>query len=201
MLTIDVSVLSMPDVAEWQEQLRISALAALPAIGEALVEHCDRCFELGVDPWGAPWQPLADSTLEKLARKAAGPTRVRSTRNGQTRTRTRQWTRARSERALGAVAGKKILIDRGFLRRSLHWYIEAGDNGTAIVRVSVGGPAAAYARVHQWGFEATPARPYLPLVGDPENPTVQLPPALEDEIFGLLQAQVDRTIERLNAAT
>lgn len=145
------------------ERIRLDVVAALPALGEALVEHADRCFETSTDPWGNPWAPFSPNTRR------------------------------------GREPDAKLLVDRGYLRRSLHWYIEAGPNGEAVVRVAVGGPAAEYASVHQWGGEHTPARPYLPLVGDPGNPTVQLPPELDEELHGLLQAAVDRSVERQNA--
>lgn len=205
MFNVDFAVLSVPNVEEWQAGIRQALAAALPAVGEAIVEHVDSCFENGVDPWGTAWAPLADSTLEKLARKAAGPTRIRAPvgplRQGQRRTRIRQWTRARSDRASRAVFGKKILIDRGFLRMSIHWSIE-GVGGDAVVRVAVGGPAAEYAFVHQWGTVNgdVPARPYLPIVGPAEAPVVQLPPALEAEIYGILQLAIDQWVERQNAA-
>lgn len=163
MLTLDVTTLSVPDVAGWMERIRLDVVAALPALGEALVEHCDRCFETSTDPWGNPWPPFSPNT-----RRGRDPT-------------------------------AKLLVDRGYLRRSLHYYLDVDSNGDAVVRVAVGGPAAEYAPVHQWGGEHTPARAYLPLVGDPGSPTVQLPPELEEELHSLLQAAVDRSVERLNA--
>lgn len=163
MLVLDFRTLTLPDVNEWIAQIRIAVVAALPALGEALVEHCDRCFETSTDPWGNPWPAFSPNTRR------------------------------------GREPGAKLLVDRAFLRRSLHWAVEPGPDGDAVVRVRVGGPAASYAGVHQWGGEHTPARAYLPLVGDPGNPTVQLPPDLEEELHALLQAAVDRKVAELNA--
>lgn len=208
MFEVDLSVLSIPNVGEWQTGVQAAVVQMLPAIGAALVEHVDNRFATSTDPWGVPWVGLAESTLEARARKAAGPTRVRNTtvgplREGQKRTRTRRWTRARSERAAAAVFNAKPLIDTGTLRASIHSYIEPGPNGDAIVKVAVGGPSAAYAAVHQWGSEdgTIPARPFLPLRGTPSDPTVVLSAEVTDEIVAMLQQAVDRFVQYANTSS
>jgi phage gpG-like protein len=206
MFTIDLTTLNVPDVEEWQAQLAIATASALPAAAEVLREAADSCFERQADPWGNAWAPHADSTLEGRARAAAGPTRVRRNfigplRRGERSTRDRRWTRRRSERASAAVFGAKILILHGILRMSLHGEVLAGPNGSGIARVTAGGPAAAYAGVHQWGSKdgKTPARPYLALRGNPEDPTVDLPEAVHAEVVATIQDAIDQFVARMNA--
>lgn len=206
MFTIEIQALRVPAVDEWTSGLRTAIAASLPAVAEALREAADRCFETQADPWGTPWAPLSDSTLEARARKAAGPTRVRRTfigpvRRGERVTRDRAWTRRRSERAAAAVFGGKILIVTSVLRGSLHGEVIAGPNGEGVARCVAGGPAAAYAGVHQWGNKdgTIPARPFLALRGDPNAPTVELPQAVHDEVNATVQDAIDQFVARQNA--
>lgn len=94
----------------------------------------------------------------------------------------------------------RILIDRVFLRASIHVEIE---EATLTVRVAAGGAAAAYAHVHQWGSETNriAARAYLALRGDPSSPVVDLPPALLAEVVATIQDALDRFVAQQNART
>lgn len=119
----------------------------------------DDRFETSTGPDGAPWAPLSDETLLARARKAAGPTRVRNTtigplREGQSRVRTRRWTRARSERAAAAVNNAKPLIDTARLRQSITTRVTKNEIfvGTNVV----------YAATHQFGRGYIVDRPFLP---------------------------------------
>lgn len=84
----------------------------------------DDSFAQSKSPDGTAWAPLSDATLMARARDAAGPSRVTNStigplREGQSRTRTRRWTRRRSEAAASAVFNAKPLIDTGRLRSSM----------------------------------------------------------------------------------
>lgn len=164
MFTVEIERLAVPPVDEWQDGIRAAINAAMPAVGEALVEHAVSCIDGSHDPNGTPYPPFAPST------------------------------------ARGHEPDAKLLVDRGFLRQSIHWAIEASPEGVFVtVRVSAGGSAASYAYVHQWGSGRVPQRRFLPLVGDPESPTVALPPDLEAEIVATLQQAIDQWIARANA--
>lgn len=165
MFTVDIELLAVPDVDEWQEGLRAAINAALPAVGEALVEHALSCIDDSHDPDGTPYQPFSPNT------------------------------------ARGRDPEAHLLIDRGFLRGSIHWAIDPSPDGQfVIVRVSAGGAAASYAYVHQWGTATVPQRRFFPLAGDPESPLVALPPDLEAEVVATLQQAIDQWVERENAA-
>lgn len=210
MFTVDLTTLSVPDVGEWQAQLSVAMVSAMPAAAEVLREAADACFEEQCDPWGNEWEKLSDSTLASVAARARGTRRNTTVgplmpgqyrADGTRRGLTRRSTRAVIGRVSAALSGKKILIDHGYLRGSLHPDVVAGPNGSGIARVTAGGPAAAYAGVQQWGSKdgKIPARPFLALRGNPEDPTVDLPQAVHDEVVATIQDAIDAFVARMNA--
>ena len=62
MFTIDFETLSVPDVEEWRAELQRAAVAALPAVGEVLLEQAISCFDTSTDPWGNAWPPFSPNT-------------------------------------------------------------------------------------------------------------------------------------------
>lgn len=206
MIDVAIAMRSAPDVDSWVNGFVASVETAAPVVAQVLLEAADSCFETQSDPWGNEWEPHSDSTLEAIARRAAGPTRVRRNfigplQRGERSTRDRRWTRRRSERAASAIFNAKILIDRGILRGSLAPSPALPTPGVVTARVHAGGAAAAYAGVHQWGSKDgdTPARPYLALRGNPDAPTVDLPPAVYAEVVSTFQDSIDSFVQRANA--
>ena len=130
----------------------------------------DDSFAQSRSPDGSPWAPLSDVTLMARARDAAGPSRITNRMigpmpEGTSRTRTRRWTRRRSEAAAAAVFNAKPLIDTGRLRSSA--FARPKKTGLQF------GTNVAYAGAHQFGSLNRPwgkgarrpydARPFLPV--------------------------------------
>lgn len=122
----------------------------------------DDSFANSRAPDGSAWAPLAESTLMGRARSAAGPTRVSRALigplpEGVSRTRTRRWTRRRSEAAAAAVFNATPLNDSGRLRASL---FSRGSRDGLIF-----GTNTPYARPHHNGAQngRPPRRAFLPV--------------------------------------
>lgn len=128
----------------------------LQVIGEGITERTKHRFDTSTAPDGTPWKPNSAATVGMLSARLAG-SKSNVKKNGS--------LNAKGARAL---AGKKLLIDSGFLRQQIV------PNATAdTLTVSA---TAKYAAMHQFGGvtsaqsmipgKAIPARPFLPIRQD-----------------------------------
>lgn len=125
-------------------------------LGEGIVERTKHRFDTSTAPDGTPWKPNSAATLEMLADRLAGSKSNRK-KDGS--------LNAKGGRAL---AGKKPLIDSGFLRQQ----IVQNATPTALTVEAT----ALYAAMHQFGGTTAansmipgkniPARPFLPIYQD-----------------------------------
>lgn len=122
-------------------------------LGEGIVERTKHRFDTSSAPDGTPWKANSAATLNMLAARLAGSKSNRK-KDGS--------LNAKGARAL---AGKKPLIDSGFLRQQ----IVQNATPTALTVEAT----ALYAAIHQFGGMAgrgqavtIPARPYLPIHQD-----------------------------------
>lgn len=204
----------------WAAAIEAGVRNAVTSMGESMREFVDRRFEESRDPWGQPWRAHSPVTLEirvSLARSTAARSADRELRaaahaNGGeiTRGMLRRAGRrinAAARRAQARAQGAKLLVDKGMLRGSIT--SELRDGGRRVV-VFVGGAAAAYAGVHQWGNPdnevfgrargPVPARPFLPLRGPADAPVADPPPELLDELRGTIRDAVKLALQRANAS-
>jgi len=114
----------------------------LEEIGNELANITDESFENQKTPWGEPWEPNKQATLDEYARK-----------KGKGKSKKKQ---------VALASDKLILIDSGQLRTSVTH--EATKDSVTLSAGKI------YARIHQLGGEAgrgksvtLPARPYMPL--------------------------------------
>lgn len=144
----------------------------LTALGDEIVERTKQRFDTGTGPDGAAWAPHSAATLSaaysalgKGFRKKDGSLNARGTRK---------------------LAGKKLLVDSGFLSGNIFPSV-AGNTLTI-------GATAQYAAIHQFGGQAgrgrkvtIPARPFLPVQADgtlyPQEQTLVLQ-TLNDFLMG-----------------
>lgn len=124
---------------------------ALREIGEDLTASAQRRFATGTSPDGARWAPNSQTTL---LRWLGGKDRPKGLTGKLTKT------------GIGAVMGKKPLVDSGNLAGSIHYQLADGG------RTLLVGSDAKYAAVQQFGAQRgslgggapwgdIPARPYL----------------------------------------
>lgn len=155
-------------------QERVSnANGILSGLGEDMVERTKRRFETSTGPDGVTWRKNSDVTLGILSDRLGKSYRKKSgalNSKGETR-----------------MAGKKPLIDTGYLRRQIIWQATA-DTLTV-------GATPLYAAIQQFGGQAgrnrkvtIPARPFLPVRSDgtlyPQEQALILD-ALNEYIAGL----------------
>ncbi len=122
-------------------------------LGEGIVERTKHRFDTSSGPDGTPWKANSAATLNMLSARLAGSKSNRK-KDGS--------LNAKGARAL---AGKKPLIDSGFLRQQ----IVQNATPTALTVEAT----ALYAAIHQFGGKAgkglavtIPARPFLPIHQD-----------------------------------
>jgi len=125
----------------------------LHTLGEGIVERTKHRFDTSTGPDGAAWKPNSAATLGMLSARLAGSKSNRK-KDGS--------LNAKGARAL---AGKKLLVDSGFLRQQ----IVQNATPTALTVEAT----ALYSAIHQFGGKAgrglnvtIPARPYLPIHKD-----------------------------------
>ncbi|PLX49125.1 MAG: phage virion morphogenesis protein [Desulfobulbaceae bacterium] len=140
---------------------------AFQDIGEyLLISHRER-FDNEQAPDGTPWEPLADSTLRRKMLKGV--------RRGKGKKRKSLTTsRGTKAGAIKALAGSKILVERGDLRDLLRY--QAGGDSLEF------GTDRIYGATQHFGDDDRniPARPYLGLSDDDEA-----------EVLRIIQAHLD----------
>lgn len=122
----------------------------LAVIGSDITERTKRRFETSSGPDGTPWAPNSAATLGLLAGRLGGQ-KSKVKKDGSLNASGRR-----------ALAGKKPLIDSGFLRQQI---VPSVSGHTLTVRAT-----PAYAAIQQFGGKAgrggkvsIPARPFLPV--------------------------------------
>lgn len=147
-----------------QDQSVTNALKALSArldnlqpvlftIGQEIVERTKRRFETSTGPDGVPWKPYSAATISMLKDRLEGQKSTSLKRGGL------------NKRGLAKFNNKKLLIDKGDLRRQ----IVAVASGKTLTVVA----SQKYAAIQQYGGKAgrgrkvtIPARPFLPVRPD-----------------------------------
>jgi phage gpG-like protein len=172
----------------------------MAVIAETLVSVTVESFTKQASPMGEPWAPLRPVTqarrLTKTQRKLMVP-------------RKRGRNAGRGIALAGHLASQKALVDKGFLRASIHG--KTGPNTAAVATNDV------RARVHQFGnpknrfpngpggrrkgagpLAPIPARPFMPM---DKNGRLMLPPGLRAELFHMLRMAIaDGIVAKRGAA-
>lgn len=185
MVRLEAVVRSDSQIKRIVDRLKGGMPAAMQAVAQALHANAMDAFRSETSPYGEKWAPLKESTLMLRAKgfHLAGP-RISKTKKKRT---LRQVARI--------VNNAKTLVDKGTLRKTI-----VPQSTPHRATLTVGGPAAQYAHVHQLGNPDNripnrqggnpapiPARPYLPvrLVGG--RIVVVLPAKLRDEVVGIIR--------------
>lgn len=177
------SVKKLDGLLDLRDRLEKGSPEAMQAVSEALLESADYCFETSTDPWGRPWKPHSDVTLQFYAQGGfQARTRDRRGRGARPRRQvvTKRYRMARRKLLHGPTAQLRALVPR--------WTPKTAS-------VSVGGQARAYGHVHQFGNPDNrlpnraggarapiPARPFFPLRLRGSRVHVDLPPELAEEV-------------------
>lgn len=134
----------------------------LQAIGEDIMERTKERFGSGTGPDGRRWQGNAISTVQALISGA------RSKKGGVLKNGNL------SKKAQTSLAGKRVLIDSGYLERQFSPMNKGGTLAVTNTTLSVIS-SAKYSAIHQFGGKAgkghkvtIPARPFLPIKSNGE---------------------------------
>lgn len=162
MITVDVQDHGVQDALQALSKRVSNMQPILKAIGEDIMERTKQRFGTSTGPDGLRWQGNAISTVQALISGA------RSKKGGVLKNGNL------SKKAQTSLAGKRVLIDSGYLEREFSPMNKGGTLAVTNTTLSVIS-SAKYSAIHQFGGKAgkghivtIPARPFLPIKSNGE---------------------------------